>query len=145
MFCIAKTLSKGLKRFLASSAWHRWLKEPTMMSVRINLHLNLSAYHLYSQICTKFQLPFLGKNYIQSICTLIKFIYSEKATKFSEIFPLLLTTVHTVKSNGKSLQNFVAFSEYMNFNKLVLNEHEWSPKSWRIKLVSFKTFIIIII
>ena len=49
----------------------------------------------------------------------IKFIYSEKATKFWEIFPLLLTTVHTVKSKGKISQNFVAFSEYiptyMNF------------------------------
>ena len=28
----------------------------------------------------------------------LKFIYYEKATKFWEIFPLLLTTVHTVKS-----------------------------------------------
>ena len=46
----------------------------------------------------------------------LKFIYSEKAAKFCEIFPLLLTTVHTVKSRGKILQNFVAFSEYMNFN-----------------------------
>ena len=46
----------------------------------------------------------------------LKFIYSEKATKFCEIFPLLLTTVHTVKSRGKISQNFVAFSEYMNFN-----------------------------
>ena len=45
----------------------------------------------------------------------VKFMYSEKATKFCEIFPLLLTTVHTVKSKGKILQNFVAFSEYMNF------------------------------
>ena len=45
----------------------------------------------------------------------VKFIYSEKATKFCEIFPLLLTVVHTVKSKGKILQNFVAFSEYMNF------------------------------
>ena len=49
---------------------------------------------------------------------LLKFIYSEKATKYCEIFPLLLTTVHTVKSKRKILQNFVAFSyEYMNFNK----------------------------
>ena len=45
------------------------------------------------------------------------FIYSEKATKFGEIFPLLLTTAHTVKSKGKISQNCVAFSEYMNFNK----------------------------
>ena len=28
-----------------------------------------------------------------------------------------MTTVHTVKSKGKILQNFVAFSEYMNFIK----------------------------
>ena len=42
-------------------------------------------------------------------------MYSEKATKFCEIFPLLWTKVHTVKSKGKISQNFVAFSEYMNF------------------------------
>ena len=47
---------------------------------------------------------------------ILKFIYSEKATKFCEIFPLLLTTVHTVKSKGNISQNFVAFSEYMNCN-----------------------------
>ena len=46
----------------------------------------------------------------------LKFIYSEKATKFCEIFTLFLTTVHTVRSNVKILQNFVAFSECMNFN-----------------------------
>ena len=45
----------------------------------------------------------------------LRFIYSEKATKFCKIFPLLLITVHTVKSKGKISQNFVAFSEYMNF------------------------------
>ena len=43
--------------------------------------------------------------------------YSEKASKFCEIFTLLLTTVHTVKSKMKISQNFVAFSEYMNFAK----------------------------
>ena len=51
----------------------------------------------------------------------VKFIYSEKATKFCEIFPLLLTAVHTVKSKGKILQNFVAFSEYMNSKRPVLS------------------------
>ena len=48
---------------------------------------------------------------------MLKFKYSEKATKFCEIFPLLLTTVHTVKSKGKILQKFLAFSEYMNFKR----------------------------
>ena len=45
----------------------------------------------------------------------VKFIYSEKATKFCEIFTLLLSYVVPVKSKVKILQNFVAFSEYMNF------------------------------
>ena len=45
----------------------------------------------------------------------VKFIYSEKAAKFCEIFPLLLTVFTAVKSKGKTSQNFVAFSEYMNF------------------------------
>ena len=48
---------------------------------------------------------------------IVKFIYSEKATKFSEIFTLLLSyVVPPVKSKVKISQNFVAFSEYMNFN-----------------------------
>ena len=50
---------------------------------------------------------------------LIKFIYSEKATKFYVIFTLLSSYVVPVKSKVKILQNFVAFSEDMNFiNKL---------------------------
>ena len=49
----------------------------------------------------------------------IKFIYSEKATKFFEIFPLLLTVRTAVKSKGKISQNFVAFSEYMNFKNVL--------------------------
>ena len=53
---------------------------------------------------------------------LLKFIYSEKATKFCEIFTILLTTVHTVKSKGKISENFVAFSEYMKFKGQFLFE-----------------------
>ena len=49
--------------------------------------------------------------------TYLKFIYSEKATKFCEIFTLLLSYVVTVKSKVKISQNFVAFSEYMSFTK----------------------------
>ena len=45
----------------------------------------------------------------------IESIYSEKATKFCEIFTLLMTVCTAVKSKVKILQNFVAFSEYMNF------------------------------
>ena len=59
---------------------------------------------------------------------LLKFIYSEKATKFCEIFPLLLTAVHTVKSKGKISQNFAAFSEYMNFNRM--DKSNFHPIEW---------------
>ena len=48
----------------------------------------------------------------------LKFIYSEKATKFCEISTLLLTVCTVVNSKVEISQNFVAFSEYMNFNKL---------------------------
>ena len=40
-----------------------------------------------------------------------KFIYSERATKFGEIYSVDLSYVVPVKSMVKILQNFVAFSE----------------------------------
>ena len=42
-------------------------------------------------------------------------MYSEKATKFCEISTLLLFYVVPVKNKVEISQNFVAFSEYMNF------------------------------
>ena len=51
------------------------------------------------------------------------YMYSEKATKFCDIFTLLLSYVVPVKSKVKILQNFVDFSEYMNF-KSVLKVYE---------------------
>ena len=48
----------------------------------------------------------------------VKFIYSEKATKFCKISTLLLPYVVPVKVRLEILQNLVAFSEYMNFKGL---------------------------
>ena len=53
---------------------------------------------------------------------LLKFIYSKKATKFCEIFTLLLSYVVPVKSKVKISQNFVAFSEYMKFTKRIVQK-----------------------
>ena len=50
----------------------------------------------------------------------VKFIYSEKAKNFCEIFTLLLTVCTVVKSKVKISQNFVAFSEYMTLSKQAL-------------------------
>ena len=46
----------------------------------------------------------------------VKFIYSEKATKFYKISTVDLTVTTWDKSTVEILQKFVAFSEYMNFN-----------------------------
>ena len=47
----------------------------------------------------------------------LKFIHSEKATKFCEMFTLLLSYLVPVKRKVKNSPNFVAFSEYMNFTR----------------------------
>ena len=48
----------------------------------------------------------------------LKFIYSEKATKFCKISTLLLSYVVPVKRKVEISQNFVTFSKYMNFIKI---------------------------
>ena len=55
--------------------------------------------------------------YYQQYAVVLKFVYSEKATKLYEISTYLLSTVLTDKSKVEISQNFVAFSEYTNFKK----------------------------
>ena len=55
---------------------------------------------------------------------LLKFIYSEKATKFCEISTVDLTVTIQDKSTVEISQKFVAFSEYMNFNILFLKKEK---------------------
>ena len=57
---------------------------------------------------------------------IVKFIYSEKATQFWKISTLLLSYVVPVKSKVESSQNFVTFSEYMNFTLISWNIFEHS-------------------
>ena len=52
----------------------------------------------------------MRQNYIH-----LKFIYSEKTTNFCEISIVDLSYLVTVKSMVEISQNFVSFSEYMNF------------------------------
>ena len=47
----------------------------------------------------------------------VKFIYSEKITKFCKLSTVDLSYVVPVKSTADILQKFMAFSEYMNFNQ----------------------------
>ena len=62
--------------------------------------------------------------------TILKFIYSEMATKVCKIFPLLLTVRTVVKSKGKISQNSVAFSEYMNFSKIEKRFRQGEGSDW---------------
>ena len=60
-------------------------------------------------------------------------MYSEKATKFFEISTLLLPYVLPVKSKVEISQNFVALSEYMNFNSQKLHSPKYIiPKLWKL-------------
>ena len=97
----------------------RMMKAP---NERARLYLLLAWFHAIVQERLRY-CP-LGK---------LKFIYSEKVTKFCEIFPLLLTTVHTVKSKGKFSQNFVAFSEYMNFNGFRFTRYFVFTNLWKYR------------
>ena len=53
----------------------------------------------------------------------LKFGYSEKATKFKKYIPLKFDAMYSLTSNfkWKIFPNFVAFSEYPNFN---ITRHE---------------------
>ena len=47
----------------------------------------------------------------------VKFIYSEKATKFDKNLPIDLKLLSNVKKIGIYFENFVAFSECLNFKR----------------------------
>ena len=52
------------------------------------------------------------------VITKLKFRYSEKTKKFQKNLPILATLLSNVKQIGRFLQNFVAFSEHLNFKNL---------------------------
>ena len=60
--------------------------------------------------------------YFKDHNSLIKFIYSGKATKFCKISTVDLSYVVPVKSTVEISQNIVAFSEYMSFNNMLLQK-----------------------
>ena len=75
----------------------------------------------------------------------LNFMYSEKATKFWKIFTLLLTGTIEDNSKVKISQNFLAFSEYLNFNNLIINwKHLYTVHSdiWVIGVIFYHRFYI---
>ena len=71
-------------------------------------------YYYNKAIKSSFQIH-IPRQLLLSQLLQVKFIYSENATKFCEIFPLLLSYVVPLKSKVEILQNFVAFPEYSQF------------------------------
>ena len=65
--------------------------------------------------------------FLHILADYIKFIYSEKATNCCEISTIDLSYVVTVKSTVEISQNFVAFSEYTNFNSTVFPYSRMKP------------------
>ena len=61
---------------------------------------------------------YICNSLLKFTCCEIKFIYSEKATKFCKITTLLSTGTTKDKSKVEISQNFVVFQEYMKFNFL---------------------------
>ena len=80
-------------------------------------------------------------NFSRIYLEFLKFIYSEKATKFCEIFPLLLTVCTVVKSKGTISQNFVAFSECMNFTIFLFMSFVTKVNVCRHIVTSFQIYL----
>ena len=67
--------------------------------------------------------------------SMIKFIYSQKATKFCKISTILLSYVVPVKSKVEISQNFEAFSEYMNLKIVFVNKIVYFEGSHRATFI----------
>ena len=100
MSCNAKKESKTF-----FWVFQKWFK--TFLGGSTNLQPYILSTYLQNDAPSLFQ-----KNILLCLNSL-KFIYSEKATKFCEISTLLLSNVVPVKSKVEILQNFVAFSDYI--------------------------------
>ena len=65
---------------------------------------------------SSFEYPTSISNLEGNLLTMLKFIYSEKATKFCKISTLGLSVCTVDKSKVEISQKFVDFSEYTNFS-----------------------------
>ena len=94
-----------VKLVLSPSQFSVWLKKSltgTFTWYSSRLHAMFAIFPLLPQ---ESQFPILPAFLV------LKFIYSEKATKFCKLFTLLLNGTTKDKSKVKILENFVAFSE----------------------------------
>ena len=95
---------KNLKHFIV---WFYQFRIQNIISLNSILpHFPKSVHKMGNIFCELKNLGFL------------KFIYPEKATKFCEISTLFLSVCTVDKIRVEISQNFVAFSEYTNFENM---------------------------
>ena len=106
----AKTVAKvwSLPRFWISISSYK--KQPIKKKGGRILDL---AWLKFAVAALGINLTKIAHNVLDLLTLVLKIIYSEKVTKFCEIFTLLLSYVVPVKSKAKISQNFVGFSELM--------------------------------
>ena len=107
------------------------------------------SYNLYKSVKSYLNVTVFLKDICQILISsthgcyrLIKFIYSEKATKSCEISNVDLSYIVTVKSTVEISQTFVAFSEYTNFNYEIVSAITWHDiQQLSINLPEFIQFV----
>ena len=124
--------------FLLGFRWLPRINKYYYQEFLCDVHIPNSSFYIFSFNCNC-QLLKMWQIYDYCVLTsIIKFIYSEKAQTLCEISTLDLFYLVTVKSRVKITQNFVAFSEYMNFtskNMRAIFTRNW----WLAKFVLFVT------
>ena len=119
--CWRRERLRSWESLTAITPWNRWHLMLTVKKDR-KLLTKFTRYvlvQLYTILWCCIILMACHYNLIgAATCWSLKFIYSEKATKFCKISTVDLFYVVPVKSTMEISQNFVAFSEYMNFINL---------------------------
>ena len=122
--CRSRSPAKGRQVGILGRVYTSWLlekvlllrmKTPPLPLLHASSNSGTSILILYAR-----NIQIISTTYIRVVSIVVEFFkYSEKATRFCKISTLDLTVLRTVKSKMEISQNFVAFSEYMNFTKRI--------------------------
>ena len=128
-----RTLYENIHFILYLAIWQYWCFvskswEQTIMSLILpkneRIFGRIRDFKVFGQFDQVFQIAqllvhfiFVSVSIVRVNMRKLKFIYSEKATKFCKISTLLLTGCTVVKSKVEISQSFVSFLEYRNFKR----------------------------
>ena len=118
---ISKVRSRGLRNWIWMNGGAARARRSAGVAERIGSVVNFLEIRVLF-IVLFFRIFFQFYEYQRTL--FLQFINSEKATKFCQISTLDLSYVVTVKHTVEISQNFVAFSEWMNFKVQAFSEHK---------------------